>query len=159
MTAMNRRNRLLEERVHDPYMTRQKMRGPAMCPECGAVYAEGRWRWPRRTPMLAQHMLCQACRRTRDDCAAGILTISGDFARAHHDEIVALCRHQEAQENRRHPLNRVMRVGDGDGRMEIRTTDLHLPQRIGKSLRRAYRGRLHMRFDPEANLLRVDWQR
>ncbi len=159
MTALNRRDRLLREHIHDPYQARQKLRGPVLCPECGAVYAEGRWRWPRRKPKLARNMLCQACRRTHDDCAAGILTITGAFARAHRDEILALCRHQEAQENRQHPLHRMMRIGDGDDRLEIRTTDMHLPQRLGKSLRRAYRGELHMRFDREANLVRVGWQR
>jgi len=34
------------EHVHDPYKTRLKLAEPTVCPKCGALFHEGRWRWP-----------------------------------------------------------------------------------------------------------------
>jgi hypothetical protein len=47
-----RRDRLIREHVHDPYKTRLKLPEPTVCPQCGAVFNEGRWHWApaRRRP-------------------------------------------------------------------------------------------------------------
>ena len=55
-----RRNRMIHERVHDPYKTRLKLPEPTVCPQCGAVFHEGRWHWAPR-PSPAHEELCQAC--------------------------------------------------------------------------------------------------
>jgi hypothetical protein len=38
-----RRDRLIHEHVHDPYKTRLQLPEPTVCPQCGAVFHEGRW--------------------------------------------------------------------------------------------------------------------
>lgn len=38
-----RRDKLLQERVHDTYRTWGKLREPTLCPDCGAVYHKGHW--------------------------------------------------------------------------------------------------------------------
>ena len=45
---VDRGDRLMRERVHDPYKTRLKLRDPTLCPQCGAVYSKGRWHWAER---------------------------------------------------------------------------------------------------------------
>jgi hypothetical protein len=40
-----RRDRLIREPEHDPYKSRRKLPEPTACPECGAVFREGRWQW------------------------------------------------------------------------------------------------------------------
>lgn len=52
-----RRDRLIQERIHDPYKARAKMADPGVCPRCGAVYENGRWRSGPR-PVNAGEMVC-----------------------------------------------------------------------------------------------------
>ena len=40
-----RRGNVFEERVHDAYKSSAKLRSPTRCPDCGAVYHDGRWQW------------------------------------------------------------------------------------------------------------------
>ena len=100
-----RRDRLIREHVHDPYKTRLKLPEPTVCPQCGAVFHDGRWHWAAK-PYPAHEELCQACHRINDHCPAGKLTIAGAFAMRHKDEILHLARHQEEQEKAEHPLHR-----------------------------------------------------
>lgn len=153
-----RRDRLIRERVHDPYKTRLKLPEPTVCPQCGAVFHKGRWSWAPR-PEDGHEELCQACHRIDDRCPAGELTIDGAFVGRHKDEIVHLARHQEEQEKAEHPLHRIMGIEDRDGALVVRTTDIHLPRRIGEALRHAYHGELDFHYEQEEYFIRVHWTR
>ena len=153
-----RGDRLLREHVHDPYKTRLKLSEPTVCPQCRAVYREGRWRWADR-PDQARESLCQACRRSNDGFPAGIVTLSGGFLGEHKTEILGLAQRQEALEKGEHPLHRIMSIDDEDGRVVITTTDIHLPRRIGEALHSAYEGELAYHYDEESYLIRVKWTR
>lgn len=155
-----RMDRRIAEHVHDPYKTRLKLSEPTVCPECGAVYHEGRWRWLSYAPPADAHReTCQACHRIRDEYPAGWVVLSGNFVAAHREEIVRLVRHQETQEKAEHPLHRIMGIGADNGGLLITTTDIHLPRRIGEALRHAYHGELEFHYDREAYSLRVHWTR
>lgn len=153
-----RRDRLLRERRHDPYEEREKPPEPTRCPDCGAVFRNGRWSWAALPGIGADH-LCPACRRTRDELPAGIVTLSGSFLADHRDEILRLVDHIESREKTGHPLKRIMAVREEDDVTVITTTDLHLARQIGDSLRSAYQGRLIYSYPPGADVLRVSWQR
>ena len=60
-----RMDRLIHERVHDPYKTKSKLPEPTVCPNCYAVFKEGRWQWADSWPINAHRQTCQACHRTR----------------------------------------------------------------------------------------------
>ena len=153
-----RGDRLLREQVHDPYKTRLKLSEPTVCPSCNAVYSKGRWHWGER-PYRPHEETCKACRRIKDDCPAGIVRLSGGFLKAHKDEVFGLIRNQEALEKGEHPLNRIMSIAEEDGEIVIKTTDIHLPRRIGEALRSAYEGTLDYRYEEETYFLRVAWSR
>ena len=155
---MLRRLQLLQEVVHDPYKSRRKLRGPARCPDCGAVYRRGRWRW-EAAPRVVQAARCPACLRVRDRLPAASLTLSGRFFAAHRDEVLARVRHCEQAETRTHPLQRIMAIGVEGPAVRLSTTDAHLARRIGEALRHAYKGELHYRYNKDDNLLRVRWSR
>jgi hypothetical protein len=152
------RDRPFHERVHDPYKMRTKLPEPTVCRQCGAVYHKGRWTWDPR-PAEAHEALCQACHRTNDKYPAGFLTISGQFARAHEQEIVHLARHTEKSENAEHPLHRIMGVEHQDGALLVTTTDIHLPRRIGEALQHAFKGELDYHYEEGAYLIRLSWSR
>ena len=153
-----RRDRLIRERVHDPYMTRLKLSEPTVCRQCGAVYRSGRWRWGP-APEDANADLCQACRRINDKFPAGELTLGGRFAREHRSEILRLARNEEKLEKGAHPLHRIMDIRKGPDAIVITCTDIHLPRRIGDALHRAYEGTLDYRYEKETYFIRVKWRR
>ena len=80
-----RQDRLIQERVHDPYMKGSKPVEPTVCPECGVVFSGGRWQWQADAPEGAQKEWCPACQRIRDKVPAGFLTLSGEFFYARGD--------------------------------------------------------------------------
>lgn len=150
---------LKSEHVHDPYATRLKLREPTICPDCGAVYHLGRWRWADR-PSPAHEERCQACHRVHDNYPAGELVLSGAYLAAHKDEIVRLARHEAEREQAEHPLHRLMGVEQReDGTVRLTTTDIHLPRRIGHALEHAHKGELELRYDEEAYSVRAHWRR
>lgn len=142
----------------DPYQLWQKLREGTVCPQCGAVYREGRWQWSDR-PQAAPEELCAACRRSNDKFPAGIVSLTGAFAREHKEEIIRLARHQEKAETAEHPLNRIMTIEEASQGIAIGTTDIHLPRRIGEAVERAFGGALRIDFEEDGYFVRVVWSR
>jgi NMD protein affecting ribosome stability and mRNA decay len=154
----SRRDRLMHEHIHDPYKTPHKLPEPTVCPECGAVFHEGRWQWLPE-PREAHRTSCQACHRIRDKYPAGLIMLRGGFVRDHQTELLQLVRHHEEAEKRLHPLHRVMGSEAKADALAIETTDLHLPHRIAEAVQHAYGGELKLHYDEEGYFVRVDWQR
>lgn len=155
---MMRRDRLIQTRRHDPYKAEAKMKGPAVCSECGAVYRLGRWHWGARHRDEPQR-LCPACRRIAEACPAGIVTLDGPFVAEHRAEILGLLHHEAKMESGRHPLNRVMSVTEADGALVLETTEPHLADRLGRAVVAAYAGELTRRHARNEAMLRVHWHR
>jgi NMD protein affecting ribosome stability and mRNA decay len=151
-------NPRLTEEVHDPYRSASKT-GPQRCSKCGAIYLRGRWRWQGLTPPPPATIVCPACRRSADRYPAGQVIVSGSFAAAHGAEILRLVRNVEAAETREHPLHRIMAVKHRGGAIEVTTTDVHLPRRLGHALEDAWGGTLKTHYDEQGYFARVTWER
>lgn len=132
---------------------------PTVCPDCTAVFHEGRWQWIDPVPKGANQTRCQACHRIRDGHPAGIITLRGDYARRHRGELLEMARHCEAEEKRSHPLRRIMSIEDHTGTVVIKTTDLHLPQHIAETLRQVHCAIPQIQYDEKAYFVRIAWQR
>lgn len=154
-----RQDRLLQEHIHDPYKTRLKLHDPTLCPQCGALYQDGRWKWSKGPLPEAHEELCQACHRVNDRYPAGEVHLRGSFAAAHREEIVNLARNIERTENAEHPLHRIIEVAQGDDETVITTTDIHLPRGIGHALKSAWHGELTTHYDEEGYFARIEWRR
>ena len=142
----------------DPYKLVKKTHEPLVCPQCGAVYHEGRWHWSTR-PADAHEQLCQACHRINDHYPAGIVTLSGPFVLQHRPEMIRLARHQEEAEKKEHPLNRIIDIEEAPDRIVINTTDIHLPRRIADAHERAWHGKTDFHYDEDGYFVRVNWHR
>jgi hypothetical protein len=152
-------NRLIHERVHDPYKTKYKLPEPTVCPVCQAMFKDGRWQRVESRPIDANEAICQACHRTKDSYPAGLIALDGAFAQAHKAEILHLARRMEKEENAEHPLHRIMQIEEDGESILLKTTDIHLPRSIGQALRHAYKGRLQLHYDPEGYFISVNWHR
>lgn len=155
-----RHDRLIRERVHDPYKARKQPAEPLVCPDCGAVRAQGRWQWMDRPPAAAESQRCPACKRIQDRIPAGFLTLEGSFLAAHRDEILRLVRHKVNQQLLEHPMKRLMDIDQqAEDRIELRFTDLHLPRGVGEAIRNAFEGELRLNYTVEGGILRAYWRR
>lgn len=153
------KSHLISEHRHDPYKPRAKLSEPCVCPQCMAVFIEGRWQW-RSEPLEGAHWdLCPACHRINDRFPAGEFTLTGSFLNTHGQEIIRLARNIEALERHEHPLQRIMEIEDDSDRIVIRTTDIHLPRRIGRALTKAYKGELDTHYDEAGYFVRMGWRR
>ena len=145
-----------QDHILDPYQAQQKLHEGTVCPQCSAVYHDGRWQWVALAERAHQE-LCAACRRINDKFPAGIVTLRGDFAKEHKEEMVRLARHQEEAEKKEHPLNRIINIEEGAQGVVINTTDIHLPRRIGEAVKRAFHGKIEANFEEDGYFVRVDW--
>lgn len=149
---------VLDDPIHDPYYKREKLSEPSVCRDCGAVYHQGRWQWTT-PPVHALQARCAACWRIAEKMPAGYVSIEGQFAHDHRDEIHNLVRHLETREKAEHPLQRIMSIEEQGNKLLITTTDIHLARDIGEALVHAYKGELDFHYNKEEYLLRVGWRR
>lgn len=154
---ITRHDGIFKEYVHDAYKTKGKLPEPTVCPQCSAVFHEGRWQWCQ-VPVNAHRETCPACHRIHDHYPAGFLMLQGPFFLAHREEIMHLVRNEGEREQAEHPLKRIMAVEEEDGTTLVTTTDIHLARRIGEAIHHAYQGNLDFHYNPEENLLRLSWE-
>jgi hypothetical protein len=151
------RDRIFDDKKHDPYQSNGKYKEPTVCADCNAVFHGGRWEWAGAL-QGAHKTRCPAGRRTRDKLPAGSVMLSGAFFNAHRDEVLALVRHVAAREREEHPLHRVMQIEDAPDGVVVTTTDVHSPQRIAEALKHAYHGDFKIRYGHDEYTVRVDWR-
>ena len=108
-------------------------------------------------PRSGQKALCPACRRISDKFPAGVVELRGAVERQQKDDIVRLARHQEEAEKSEHPLNRIIKIDEDADGIVIKTTDIHLPRRIGEAVERAFHGSLNEDCDEGGYFVRVNW--
>lgn len=157
-TGRPRRDELRPERVHDTYKSARKLPEPTRCPDCGAVFSNGRWTWTEAASG-ANEERCPACLRIRDGFPAGHITIAGEFFAAHRDEILNRVRNCEAREKTEHPLERIIAVDPVADGVLVTTTSVHLARLIADGLYDAWKGDLDWHYSAEENLLRARWSR
>jgi len=111
-------------------------------------------------PADAHRATCPACERIEKDYPAGLVTIRGEFARGHREQILKLARNVEEHEKAEHSLKRILKIEDRGEELLVSTTDPHLARGIGDALLHAYKGELDYRYpDDEGDLLSVSWAR
>ncbi|HHG74826.1 MAG TPA: ATPase [Persephonella sp.] len=155
----NRKDRLIQEYIHDPYFTKEKYPDPSICERCGVVFHEGVFQWIEPPPKNAEKMICPACRRIEDRYEGGIVVLEGDFLKSHKEEIINLIRNVEQNEMAYRPLERVINMEDEGDKITITTTYEHLARRIGEAVHRAYKGDLNFKYPEGTKYIRVHWKR
>jgi len=157
--SLQRTDRRIREHETDTYGSKGKLPDPTACPECRALYRDGRWTWGS-PPVDAHPSKCPACRRIEDGYPAGVVVVEGEFVAAHREELESRIRHVEERERAEHPLKRIIEIVDRDaGGFEVSTTDARLARGIGAALHAAYQGEVEYVFAEADGLTRVHWRR
>jgi NMD protein affecting ribosome stability and mRNA decay len=141
------------------YQATEKYSDGTLCPECGAVFLKGKWKWAKAPKGESISKLCPACRQIEDDYAGGVLMLSGSFVQAHREDILNRVRNVEKAEKEEHPLERIMTIAEKAEGLEIRATSEHLVARMGKALKSDFGGELELSFAKEEHFARAHWSR
>lgn len=147
------------------HRTRRARSEPAVCKECGAVYANRRWtsaapdnknrQWPPE-----QMTVCPACKQASTGEPRGFVYLDGSFFVDHREEIENLIRNEAERASTDNPLARILEFKERDGHnLTVTTTTEHLAQRLGHVLEKAFRGEVNYNFSHENKVARVSWQR
>ncbi|MDI6850943.1 MAG: BCAM0308 family protein [bacterium] len=164
---MNRKDKILDVKIQDPYMDKNIYKDPTICPTCGLVYHNKTW---KRDDELAKKMKstkeveykdCPACRKVKDNYPLGVFIIKGEVVNDERRiaEIQNLIKHEVEKESVSNPLARVMKIEKFDDRFEISTTTEGLAVRIGKAVNKAYQGEIEFIFSESDKFLRVIWHK
>ncbi|MEW5959538.1 MAG: BCAM0308 family protein [Chloroflexota bacterium] len=153
-----RKDRLIKEKLHNVYRERDKSLETTVCPECGALYMNGRWSW-EQPPEQAHETTCPACRRIADRYPAGHIELKGSFFTEHRSEILSLVQNVEQKEKEARPLERIMAIENNQDTSLVTTTGIHVARRIGEALARAYKGDLSFQYAEAEKRIRVYWKR
>lgn len=148
----------------DPYLPRGASGKVAVCESCQAVYMKKRWYLKvaaaKTAGMPVIKVVCPACLKIRDNFPGGIVTLSGESVIAHKDEFLHMIRNEEERARGFNPLERVMSIKEnGHGSIVINTTNEKLAQRLGRAMKKAFRGEVTYRWSHGDKLVRVDWVR
>lgn len=154
----SQKDKLFKTKTHDPYLAEHSA-GPALCPNCGALYRAGHWAWSSVTPTDTEMVICPACRRIAENRPAGTLTLDGSFLAAHRQELLNLIRNTEQLEKAEHALERILGVNESSDSIEVTTTGIHLANRIGHALGSAYKGRAQYQYSDDETHLSIHWER
>jgi NMD protein affecting ribosome stability and mRNA decay len=149
----------------DPYLNYEKMNGVAVCNKCQAVFQNKRWSIDEDLYQSKvkegniKSIQCPACKKVRDKFPGGILKLKGPFLHEHIMEILNLIKNEEQKAMGFNPLERIMDIVTTPKGVEITTTNEKLTQRIGKSIKKAYQGKVAYRWSDDTKLLRAEWER
>jgi hypothetical protein len=157
--VMERKDRLIQDYVHDPYFNKTKLHDPSVCRKCSVVYHSGVFEWLDKAPKDAEKMTCPACRRIDDNFEGGIVSLEGLFLKQHRQDIMNIIKNTEIAQKTRRPLERLMKITDSPERIEVLTTYEHLARRIGEAVNSAYKGDLDLQYGEGKKHIRVYWRR
>jgi hypothetical protein len=144
------------------------LKEPAVCANCGNVYADRRWSKPdpegdhKKHPHIraVQTTICPACVAIQAARPSGYVHLAGHFLSAHRDELEILLTREAERAAEDNPLARIMGWDESEaGKLTVTTTTEHLAQRLGHALEKAYDGTVRYDFSHENKLAHVWWQR
>lgn len=158
-----RKDKLIKERIHDPYYEGRKYPDGVMCPGCHAIYQTGRWLSCKdeanKNTTAGDQSLCPSCRRIRDNYPAGVLFLEGEYLNRRKEEILNLVSRVVEEEGDKSPLKKVINREEEKGAIVIRFTDDHMARHLGEAIHRAHKGNLKIKYGEETRFVRVYWTR
>jgi NMD protein affecting ribosome stability and mRNA decay len=137
--------------------------GPAVCSRCHAYLETDHWLYDeRRSNALRDqpdvHLtLCPGCLRVERRLYEGEVIVHHDWSEVAKTDALNLIHNEEARARATNPSARIALMEDRDGELYILTTTQFLAERIGKELKKAFKGSLKVMPLPRERFTRVRW--
>ena len=139
-----------------------RLRGPAVCERCGAVFSRLTWRRDHAmTHALlarAKWVVCPACKQTERGEAFGRVLIKGTYAAANEDLIRRRIENVATRAQFTQPERRLVSVERQGDVLEVLTTSQKLAHRIVEELKKLFRGRVAYHWSDDGTLF-ATWER
>lgn len=152
--------------ARDAYLPRRAAKGLQACRGCGAVYY--RRIWTLKPPLEIRKRVdlaggatlthCPACQKMREHYWDGVVQISG-IGPGEKREVLRVMRNEEKRAREKNPLERIVRIVDGDGGLRVETTTEKLAQRLGRCLGKARGGKVTYKWSHRNKFARVLWEK
>lgn len=155
-----------QDRLYRDRRFRQKFLqecGPAVCKGCSAISYEKHWFIdPPRAKALGEdskvrHVFCPGCHKVAEEIYDGEVILESPILAETKDAVMGLIKHTELKCWHDNPMSRIGKIVDLGDRLEISTTTTWLGMRIGKEMRKAYKGSLDIKSSPREKFVRVRW--
>lgn len=154
-----------EAKSNDPYLSKRGLKEPVKCNMCQSIYRHKRW-YLKDDPIALEFRdqsmnltVCPACRKAREHFPEGIITLRGEFLISHKDEILHLIHNEETRAKGVNPLERIISVKELENAIEIQTTSERFAERVGKEIKRAFKGEVAYHWTHGDKWIRVEWRR
>jgi len=149
------------------HRTARAISEPAVCKDCGAVYANRRWTAAQimagnkpQVDRTAEMTVCPACKQASSGEPRGFVYLDGAFLVGHRNDIESLILNEAKRAGEDNPLARILELKENDGhRLTVTTTTEHLAQRLGHAVEKAFGGEVEYNFSHENKIARVSWHR
>ncbi|MBI3595515.1 MAG: hypothetical protein HY200_11210 [Nitrospirae bacterium] len=154
-----------EVKVKESYLSSKGLSEPAKCESCQSVYHHKQWYSKEHAVVLdlpkekLKETICPSCRKTADHFPGGIVKLNGDFLTIHKDQVLHLIRNLEVKSKEVNPLDGIISLKDLGHSLEIHTTNERFAQRIGREVKRAFKGEITYHWTAGDKFVRVDWHR
>jgi hypothetical protein len=150
----------MKPRSEDPYRARKKHSANTKCPSCDLLFHKGVWKWAKAGSHQAlRWKLCPACLQIKHAYPGGVLKLSGSFLVGHHGDILRRIENLAKEIVKEHPLERIMKMEEKNGEIFIYATSEHLVARLGKAIRRDFKGELVLKYARDDKYATAHWRR
>jgi hypothetical protein len=105
----------------------------------------------------AHAVLCPGCTRVEQEQFEGEVVLSNSRFATQMGEVIALIKHTEGRCWHHNPMARIAAVSEEKEILHIQTTTMLLAERIGKELKKAFKGNLEIKRTPGEHFVRVYW--
>ena len=92
----------------------------------------------------AEKVICPACKRVKDGVCLGVLHLDSPLLKDKADEVMQKLKSEEKVESRYNHLSRIVKVSRNGNRWDVFTTTSHLAVELGKRIKKAFGGELHV---------------
>lgn len=104
-------------------------------------------------------VLCPGCLKIKEKKIDGYVELKGSFLTSHQKEILNLVKNVAQKADEDNPVNKILTIEEKKDSLSIATTSWWLAERIGKEVKKAFKGELLIQPAPRSSFVRVFWER